>query len=585
MLVRRPDRTASYPARPALVLAFLVLFAVPAFADTVTIAWDPNPPADNVVRYIVYYGSQPGTQAADYPFWQDVGNVTEGTISNLGPGTYYFAVEAVSASGLRSPLSAPVSTSISITGETQTAWMTRFGITDMTADPDGDGVTNTNEFVNGTDPGIQNTWVLAEGASGFFNARFAFMNPGTDQAEVTVTFLREGKPPVALPYSIPAKSRRTINSTDIPELAWVSFSTEVTTQRGGVLVERTMTWGGADKTESAHTGKAVSGPALDWYFAEGDARTFDTYLLLANANPTAVNVSVTYMLDTGATLQEIYTVAANARRTVYTNNIAGLLNSSFSMSVHASAPINAERAMYVSYADAYYRCGTDSPGVEAPSTQWFIAEGHVDGRFDEYISLANPNPTSTNATIRYLRPTGPAITQTYTLLPNSRRTVYVNEVPGIAYTDVSASITATAPIVAERSMYWRGETARWDEGHNSTALAAIGTDWALAEGETGGPKNAISYILMANPNAQDAAVTVTILRDNNLPPLTVTRTVRANSRLTMSSAELALSSGETFGALITSTNGVPIAVERAMYWDSATRSWSAGTNETGFLLK
>jgi hypothetical protein len=53
----------------------------------------------------------------------------------------------------------------------------------------------------------------------------------------------------------------------------------------------------------------------------------------------------------------------------------------------------------------------------------------------------------------------------------------------------------------------------------------------------------------------------------------------------LSSAELSLSSGETFGAVINSTNGVPIAVERAMYWDSATRAWSAGTNETGFLLK
>jgi hypothetical protein len=61
--------------------------------------------------------------------------------------------------------------------------------------------------------------------------------------------------------------------------------------------------------------------------------------------------------------------------------------------------------------------------------------------------------------------------------------------------------------------------------------------------------------------------------------------VKANTRLTVSSWDLALASGETFGVLIDSTNGVPIAVERAMYWDSATRLWSAGTNETGFLRK
>jgi hypothetical protein len=298
-----------------------------------------------------------------------------------------------------------------------------------------------------------------------------------------------------------------------------------------------------------------------------------------------VNVDVVYMLDSGAPLQETYVVAANSRWTIHANEVQGLVNTSFAMSVRASAPINAERAMYFSLAAEQFKVGTDSAGVEAPSAQWFIAEGHTDARFEEFILLANPNPSSVTATIRYLRPADPVITSVYVLEPNSRKTIRVWDIEGLRYTDLSASITATLPIVAERSMYWSDLSGKWCEGHNSVALSAIGTMWALAEGETGGARNAISYILMANPTGQDAAVTVTILRDNNLPPLTVLKTVRANSRLTMSSAELALSSGETFGAVVTSTNGVPIAVERAMYWDSATRAWSAGTNETGFLLK
>ena len=65
----------------------------------------------------------------------------------------------------------------------------------------------------------------------------------------------------------------------------------------------------------------------------------------------------------------------------------------------------------------------------------------------------------------------------------------------------------------------------------------------------------------------------------------MSRTVKANSRLTMSSLELPLASGETFGALVESTNGVPIAVERSVYWDGAGKTWLAGTNETGVLLK
>ncbi len=584
MPVQCLQRPLSSPARSILVLALLVLCAAPAFAGTVTVTWDRNA-EPNVVGYTVFWGNQSGV----YTFSQAVGNVTTYTVNDLTPGlTYYFAVQAVSADGLTSPLSQEVSTTIpavSPPGETEAGWMARFGITDPSGDADGDGVSNHDEYLNGTDPTIPNTWVLAEGASGFFNARFAIMNPGTDQADVTVKFLREGLSPITQQYSIPGKSRTTIRSTDIAGLSYISFSTEVTTQRGGVFVERTMTWGGADKMDSAHTGKASSGPQLDWYFAEGDARTFDTYLLLANANPAPVNVDVTYLLDSGETVHETYVVAASARRTIYTNNVPGLLNTSFSMTLHASAPINTERAMYFSLPGETYKGGTDSGGVEAPSTQWFIAEGHTGAMFAEYILLANPNPSATAATIRYLRPSGPVITRSYTLSPNSRMTIYVNEIPGLEYTDVSAAITATQPIVAERSMYWPGTWGQWYEGHNSTALSAIGTSWALAEGETGGARNAISFILMANPTDQDAAVTVTIIRDNNLPPLLVTKTVKANTRLTMSSWDLALVSGETFGALIDSTNGVPIAVERAMYWDSATRHWSAGTNETGFLLK
>jgi hypothetical protein len=187
--------------------------------------------------------------------------------------------------------------------------------------------------------------------------------------------------------------------------------------------------------------------------------------------------------------------------------------------------------------------------------------------------------------IRYLRPTGDVITRSYELAPASRTTIMVNDIPGLEDTDVSASIASTLPIVAERSMYWPGRWGQWYEGHNSAALSTIGTKWGLAEGETGGTHNIISYILLANPTDQDATITVTILRENSQPPILVGKTVKANSRLTMNSNQLPLTSGEKFGAIVQSTNGVPIAVERSMYWDGSGKPWVAGTNETGTLLK
>ena len=116
-------------------------------------------------------------------------------------------------------------------------------------------------------------------------------------------------------------------------------------------------------------------------------------------------------------------------------------------------------------------------------------------------------------------------------------------------------------------------------------MPAIGTKWVLSEGETGGAHNAISYFLLANPNSQDAAVTLTILRDNGLAPLTVQATVKANSRLSLNSTQFPLQSGEQFGVVVESTNGVSVAVERSIYWDGNGKTWIAGTNETGALIK
>ena len=125
-------------------------------------------------------------------------------------------------------------------------------------------------------------------------------------------------------------------------------------------------------------------------------------------------------------------------------------------------------------------------GLVAPSTTWYFAEGSTSGDFWLFYLLQNPQATAVTATVRFLRPAGAPIERTYTLPPHSRTTIPVDFVgPELASTDVSAVITATAPIVAERAMYLSRPGQPFGAGHESAGVTAPALEWFLAEGATG----------------------------------------------------------------------------------------------------
>jgi hypothetical protein len=133
-------------------------------------------------------------------------------------------------------------------------------------------------------------------------------------------------------------------------------------------------------------------------------------------------------------------------------------------------------------------------------------------------------------------------------------------------------------------MYWPGQFSTWAEAHNSFGVTEAATRWGLAEGRVGGPFAFETYILLANPNPTAATVRVTFLRESGAPVVktfTVSPTSRFNVAVNSMAPELA---NESFGAVIEVTNGVPIAVERAMYWNSAGVVWAGGSNATAVRL-
>lgn len=81
---------------------------------TATLQWLPptentdGSPLTNLAGYDIHYG----TQSHSYTETIQVANpgIATYVVDNLTPGTYYFAVSAISAGGTESPLSAEVST-------------------------------------------------------------------------------------------------------------------------------------------------------------------------------------------------------------------------------------------------------------------------------------------------------------------------------------------------------------------------------------------------------------------------------------------------------------------------------------------
>ena len=521
--------------RTACLTAALVAgCAQAAAAAGVTLAWSANS-ENNLASYQVAYG----TSAGSHPTTLVVSAaVTRVRIENLTAGQrYYFVIRATNVNGQTSPDSAEVN-----------------------------GV--ASDAVPAPPSGSAQTY-YAEGAAGFFDYRLAVLNTASAETWLNVSFLREGGTPINRSYSIAANGRLTISAADVAGLSGTSFGAVVSAPPA-VVSERTMRWrlNGADGATGA---KALTAPSTTWYLAEGNAGFFDTYILLVNPSASPTTATVDFLLDGGGVVSRNYTLNGNTRYTVWTNQLPELHLRSFATTVRSAVPILVERAMYFQGVHAAWEGGHASTAVPTGARDWF----------QMFVLIANPNPTDVTATIRYLTPAGVARTETRTLGAQSRTTIPVDTLPGLGATDVSCSISASANVIVERSMYWPGVPGPWYGAHNSLGITSLRTRWALAEGEVGGADGASTFVLLANPGSASATVTLTFYRESRAP-ITVTRTVAAGSRQTIQAASVGLGSGERFGVVVNSTQ--PIAVERSIYWNYLGQLWSSGTNETGTAI-
>jgi len=230
---------------------------------------------------------------------------------------------------------------------------------------------------------------------------------------------------------------------------------------------------------AGHEGAAVAAPATSWFLAEGATGSFfDLFLLLANAETTDAQVTVTYLLTSGDPIVKHYLVAAQSRMTINVDfEDPRLLDASLSTIVESTnnVPVIAERAMWwpsPNWYEAHLSAGSTTTG-----TRWALADGLVTNtagaETETYILLANTSPVSGSAAVTLYFPDGSSKTKTYALSANSRFNVQVSvEFPEALNKEGFGTIIQSdgLQLVVERAIYSNANGQTWAAG--SDALGA-----------------------------------------------------------------------------------------------------------------
>lgn len=583
-----------------ILLALFVSTVSTAHADPrlVTLQWDANTEAD-LAGYLVTVGT-----ALDAPLRvTDVGLVTQAQIEIPEGTRFYVWVSAYSTAGLVSKPSA----AITVTGGSASSSSTTTPAPDVDFDADGmpdrweqvnnvqdpledrdrDGITAVDEYRRETDPNIPNRWVLGEGSQGQFEERIAFLNPGVIPANGTLTFRMTDGTEQKTTFTVPAQRRTTLELKTIKILAKRTFSVIVDVSRGGVIIERMMQWAdiGSTAIRAGHAGKGMGRGAKVWYFADGDARDVQTALTITNDEATVAKVSAQFYRDDGTVVPWSGQVPARNRITMLASSLPELMGQGFWMRVMSDVPIIVERTVTWSR-DGRLRGGHLTGGASATSRSWYLGDGEAGGGFATDVVIANPTPRATSVNISWLHTSLPPSVQSIVLQPNTRIKLDPESGTGLPLGKFAVAVEASDSVVVERAMYWPiywwNDASNWDDGHASTASPQLGRLWLLAEGEVGGSRNMKTVLAIGNPGKASARLTVTFVRES-AAPLVVTRSMKAESRLTVDAADVGLKTGERFGVVVESD--APIVVDRSLYWSMDGGYTIGGTNEIGYRVR
>lgn len=439
------------------------------------------------------------------------------------------------------------------------------------------------------------TFYFAEGTCRpGFEPYFSIQNPGGEDADVEITYMKGDGTTEVQVLMVPATTRSTVTvkqKLGEADDAAHDFSARVECTNGEeIIVERPMYFnykgsfpGGTDVIGALATSERV-------YFAEGTTRPgFTPYFTIQNPGDSTIKETLSYMNGDGTTITEDVEITATTRETVNAEDKLGTGDDpshDFSTAIQStdSAKIVAERPQYFDY-HGWCTGGTCVVGISAPTETFFLAEGTCRELFDPYITIQNPGAHQSEVVITYMRGDGETQDQALTMAPESRSTVAVKDILGSGDSDAYdfSAIVRTVDktdIIVERPTYFNYKNM-WTGGSDTVGAISDASAFYFAEGSC--RPGFEPYLTIQNPNLGPADIRITYMRGDGVND-TQELTIAPHSRQTVTVTDV-LGQGDSaaydFSARVECANGRAIVAERPMYFNY-NGLWPGGHDVVGF---
>jgi len=410
--------------------------------------------------------------------------------------------------------------------------------------------------------------------------------PTTAVAGTTQTFTANSSGVVSGTYIVPSVAAGTYailalgQTSHIQALSTIALLAAVPTATNTPVVVATAT------PTPAVLPASVSAPTTS-IFAEGNTGTaagntsavplsskvtFTERLYLYNPGTSSSAVTTTYYVypsgaTTATTITANDTVAPGA--TVVRNVNTDVGNDKFvSIEVQSPTGIVAETAISRVRGDGTVLDSDTSTGSTSLQQNWYMAEGYTGASLQEYITLFNPGTAAATAQVSYLPSNTPApAPQSVSIPAKGRVTINVRKVYNALVVhgsrNVAISVTSTAPIAVDRSMYWGDGAGSAKYGYSlGPAVSAGKTSQTFPFVPT--DNGSQTFVTVLNPGTSIASATLTLRSIGGISLATSTGSIPPGQRYTFVVPSLLRGgNGDVLGQLV---SNVPVVAEASIYF-------------------